>query len=94
MSASQCLSGDFVKELIDTVGVRNWEELKGMHIRAEREDGSNGTILRIGHLLEDKWFDPKAPYSSHNVDASAPTERWHNIVKPPQVNQRASLERA
>lgn len=49
----------WVKGIIDAVGVRNWEELKDKHIRVEREDGWNGKITRIGHFLEDKWFDPK-----------------------------------
>lgn len=49
---------EFIKRILSTVGVENWEQLKGQHIRVETE-GLGGGIRRIGHLLEDKWFDPK-----------------------------------
>lgn len=50
---------DFIRCVLETVGVSNWEQLKGQHIRVEHE-GWGGKILRIGHIINDKWFDPKA----------------------------------
>jgi hypothetical protein len=41
-----------------TLEVESWEELKGQYVRVEFEDGG-GKILRIGHLMKDKWFSFK-----------------------------------
>ena len=43
-------------ELMKTLEVESWEELKGKYVRAEFKDGWGGSILRIGHLIKDKWF--------------------------------------
>lgn len=48
----------WITELIKVVGVELWENLKGKYIRVECESGWNGKIIRIGNLLEDKWFKP------------------------------------
>ena len=45
-------------ELMKTLEVESWEELKGKYIRVEIESGAGG-IIRIGHLLKDKWFSFK-----------------------------------
>lgn len=42
-------------ELMKTLEVESWEELKGQYIRVESE-GWGGRILKIGHLIKDKWF--------------------------------------
>jgi hypothetical protein len=47
---------EFIKNVIDTVGVQNWEELPGKHIRVEAE---HTLVSKIGNIIEDKWFDPK-----------------------------------
>lgn len=52
--------GKWIKGLLDVVGVEKWEALKGQHLRVEIEGGWNGKIVRIGHFLKDKWFDPTA----------------------------------
>lgn len=46
---------DKLMDITKTVGVDSWENLKGKHIRVEREDH---LIKRIGNILMDKWFDP------------------------------------
>lgn len=47
-----------VTEVLKTVGVENWEDLKGKYIRVE--DPGLGRILdKIGNLMEDKWFSLK-----------------------------------
>lgn len=58
---------DIITGILKTVGVDNWEDLKGQHIRVEKGIGFNGIILRIGHFLEDKWFDPKKPKDNGNL---------------------------
>lgn len=47
----------WVKRILETVGVYQWEDLKGKHVRVV---GKNfGYIEGIGHIIEDKWFYPK-----------------------------------
>lgn len=46
-----------IRDIIETVGVSNWEDLKGEYVRMVREDDSwNSRIIGIGHIVEDKWF--------------------------------------
>lgn len=42
-------------ELMKTVGVEKWEDLKGKLVRV-RNDGFVGRIDAVGNILEDKWF--------------------------------------
>jgi hypothetical protein len=50
---------EFIMGILRVVGVESWEALKGKHIRVETE-GLGGRCLRIGNILKDEWFDPKA----------------------------------
>ena len=45
-------------EIMKTLEVESWEELKGQYVRVESE-GWGGRILKIGHLMKDKWFSFK-----------------------------------
>jgi hypothetical protein len=49
---------DFIKEIMEVVGVQKWEDLKGQYVRVDSE-GWGGTALGIGNLLKDKWLYPK-----------------------------------
>ena len=42
-------------ELMETLEVRSWEDLKGQYIRIESQ-GWGGRATKIGHLIKDKWF--------------------------------------
>lgn len=42
--------------IMDVVGVDTWEDLKGKYIRIE-SNGWGGTVKKIGHITDDKWFD-------------------------------------
>jgi len=46
--------GNYLKHLLETIGVSQWEHLKGKYVRAVLE---NGRVVRIGHIVENKWFD-------------------------------------
>lgn len=62
---------EYIKRILDTVGVQKWEDLKGQHIRILKEDGWNSPILGIGHIMEDRWFEPKKwfeQYIGHSQD--------------------------
>ncbi len=49
-----------VCEILDTVGVDNWEGLRGQYVRVEF---SCGAVTRIGHLIKDRWFSLKEFFS-------------------------------
>lgn len=49
-----------IVNVIETVGVEKWEDLKGKFIRIRIEyTGWEGTVTKIGNLMEDKWFSLK-----------------------------------
>jgi hypothetical protein len=50
---------EFILQILNTVGVENWEDLPGKHIRVKRSEGWVGSIEAIGNIVKDKWFDPK-----------------------------------
>lgn len=45
-------------ELMKTLEVDKWEDLKGKYVRVEGQ-GWGGKITKIGHLIKDKWFSFK-----------------------------------
>ena len=45
-----------ISKILEVVGVRTWEELKGKYIRIE-DNGWGETIDKIGNLMEEKWFN-------------------------------------
>lgn len=46
-----------ITQILKTVGVEKWEDLKGKYVRVVAE---HSKVHRIGNLLEEKWFDPKS----------------------------------
>jgi len=55
---------EFVLAVLRVVGVGKWEDLKGKAIRVETS-GLGGRITRIGNLIKEDWFDPKALAALH-----------------------------
>jgi hypothetical protein len=47
----------YIMRVMEAVGVDRWENLPGKHVRIARNE-YNGLIVAIGHIIEDKWFDP------------------------------------
>lgn len=47
----------FVKGMIDAVGVQDWEDLQGRYVRLQLD--GNRPPLAVGHIVEDRWFNPK-----------------------------------
>lgn len=48
---------DCLKLILKTLDVSTWEKLPGTYIRVELTGPNLGAkILRIGHVLKDKWF--------------------------------------
>lgn len=54
-----------VTEILKVVGVRNWESLKGQYIRVETH-GFGQKVTKIGHLIEDRWFDFEEFFKEEN----------------------------
>lgn len=45
-----------IMRIMDTVGVSCFKELEGKYIRVEL-NGWGSSVKKIGHIIEDKWFD-------------------------------------
>jgi hypothetical protein len=54
---TQHLSISCIKKILETVGVDQWENLPGKQVRIEIKS-FNAEIESIGHITEDKWFNP------------------------------------
>lgn len=57
-SKERNFAGIFIHGVMDIAGVESWNGLVGKTIRVEKTD-EWGSIIRIGHIVHDKWFDPK-----------------------------------
>ncbi len=59
---------DFIMQILTTVGVTKWEDLKGKYIRVRHDQpGLRGKIVAIGHIIEDRWFDPEVCFREAGV---------------------------
>lgn len=47
---------EFIKCILDTVGVEKWEDLPGKYIKA---DADFDRVRGIGNIIKDKWFYPE-----------------------------------
>lgn len=47
----------WITGILRVLELEKWEDLNGKYIRVEQQNKSD-KILRIGNLLQDKWFDP------------------------------------
>lgn len=43
-----------IVNILNTVGVNSWENLKGQLVRAYPKEGEN--VTKIGNIIQDKWF--------------------------------------
>ena len=61
-------------ELMKTLDVESWENLKGQYIRVETQ-GWGGNIVKVGHLIKDKWFSWKEYFdTAKKLHKQAPGE--------------------
>lgn len=44
-----------IAQLLRTLEAKNWEDLKGTHVRVETPKWG-AKITKIGHLIKDQWF--------------------------------------
>lgn len=55
---------ELITEIMKTVGVYKWEDLKGKYIRTV-DRGWGETIKTIGNLLGDRWFNIDEFFEKH-----------------------------
>ena len=53
--------GHFIWRVLEMTDVTEWDKLVGKTIRVK---ASHRGIEAIGHILEDKWFNPKAEFEA------------------------------
>ena len=46
-----------INDILKTVGVTRWSDMKGNYIRIDDNDKHNSTITKIGNLMTDNWID-------------------------------------
>ena len=52
-----------ISNILDVVGVDNWEDLKGKYIRI-KDNGIGSTVDEVGNLIDDdKWFNLREFFS-------------------------------
>lgn len=59
---------DYIKEILDVFDVSCWEDLKGQYARIVRDD--EGNIIKIGHIINDEWFEYKKKEFDFYMDLS------------------------
>ena len=59
-------SMEVVSKILETVGVETWEQLSGKYIRI-KEKRWGEMIDEIGNLMEDKWFNLREFFASHQT---------------------------
>lgn len=54
------IAGAFIAAILKAVGVERWEDVRGKHVRVRRERDQWGPIIAIGHIVDDRWFEPRS----------------------------------
>lgn len=57
---------DFIKAIMEVVGVEKWEDLEGKYVRVD-SGGWGCQIKGIGNLLKDDWLYPEEFFKEEEV---------------------------
>ena len=63
-----------MRKIMEVVGVRSWEDLKGKYVRYE-DNGWGSNITKIGNIMKDDWIDIKEFFGNYNYN------HWINEFK-------------
>jgi hypothetical protein len=58
-------AAEFIRELLDTVGVDQWEKLRGINVRVR---ANHNRVEAIGHIIKSKWFVPEDLSLRHQAE--------------------------
>lgn len=57
-------SMEAITKILNVVGVKRWEDLKGQYIRIKSAAGWSAKIKEIGNIMTDKWFNMEDFFSN------------------------------
>jgi hypothetical protein len=63
----RALAGDYtnfwIKGILGIVGKDWWSQVPGCFVRVSHDhDGLDAEVVRVGHIIHDIWFDPRAKW--------------------------------
>lgn len=64
-------AGHFIYRCLEIADVMDWEQLQGKTVRVRH---TWSAILAIGHIVDDKWFDPREEFAALKAGLSAKVE--------------------
>ena len=56
-----------IAEIIETVGVKKWEDCKGKYIRVV-SNGLGRSITKIGNIMKDEWLDIPEFFKEYGIE--------------------------
>lgn len=58
-------AGHFIFRCLQVAGIGEWSKLPGRTIRVRHDkEGLGASILAIGHIVKDDWFDPSKEFET------------------------------
>ena len=65
-------AGHWIWRVLEVVGVENWDDLPRTPVRVR---ASHNKVVAIGHIIEDRWFEPGAEVEQIKEGVYEPAEK-------------------